>query len=76
MAEASIRRNPDFRRLWIGESITFFGGAVRGIARFGIPLGGWLGEWIGMRTCLFIASAGVLAATAFIQFSSLGNRTT
>lgn len=32
MAEASIRKNVDFRRLWIGESITFFGSAVRGVA--------------------------------------------
>ena len=32
---ASIRRNPDFRRLWAGESIMFFGSAVR---RLALPL--------------------------------------
>ena len=32
MAEASIRRDPDFRLFWVGETITFFGGAVREIA--------------------------------------------
>ncbi|MHC4408393.1 MAG: hypothetical protein ACYS0F_05260 [Planctomycetota bacterium] len=46
------------------------------LAPLGPAFGGGLGSLIGMRTCLFIASAGVLAATAFIQFSSLRNRTT
>jgi len=32
MGVASIRRDPAFRRFWLGESITFLGGAVRGIA--------------------------------------------
>ncbi|MHC4938866.1 MAG: MFS transporter [Planctomycetota bacterium] len=45
-----------------------------GLPPLGAAFGGWLGEWIGMRTCLFVAAAGVLGATAFIQFSPLRNR--
>jgi len=42
-----------------------------GVPPLGAAFGGWLGGVIGMRTCLWIASAGVMAASLFVVFSDL-----